>query len=317
MIYTESRFTRTYSTSINLSFIQKNIISLLSLCAYILKYINFRFYYTVVRTLNKLFFKLENDIVIEIFRSRFISFDIRDFYWFRLLGSDYIYEPEINFYIKLVGVNDFIFVDLGANVGFWSLYCSGIENCKSIISVEPNPRIFDYLKKNMANYSRTSKLMNFALSSSEKNYVELNLPNDFEDIVGATVLPNKSFPNSVLVPGLSHTRFIEEIIIGNFIQPILIKLDIEGEELNFLKEVDKINIPTYIIYEDHGKDVSNEISSLLLERGWFIYFYKAGDLIQVKNIDEILIIKKRRNTGYNFITSKVPILYSNSSSRTL
>ncbi len=43
-----------------------------------------------------------------------------DYYWNRLLDAGWHYEPEIDSVLRKFANLPFVFIDLGANFGFWS-----------------------------------------------------------------------------------------------------------------------------------------------------------------------------------------------------
>lgn len=75
------------------------------------------------------------------------------------------YEAEVTGLIKRLLPSDGVFIDIGANVGYISHFV--IKKCLfhgQVFSVEPNPKVYSILQKNIAIYDRTS-LYNFALAN--------------------------------------------------------------------------------------------------------------------------------------------------------
>ena len=58
---------------------------------------------------------------------------------------------------------EFFFLDIGANIGIFSLIAKNNDNCKKIIAIEPSRLIFKKLKKNLP--SNKCALYNLAISN--------------------------------------------------------------------------------------------------------------------------------------------------------
>ena len=56
-----------------------------------------------------------------------------------------------------------------------------------------------------------------------------------------------------------------------------------------------------LIYEDHGKDASHEVTDYLLSRGTLeVYYWGGEDLRRVESLSQLQSIKRFRWLGYNF-----------------
>tara|TARA_R110002073_G_scaffold336335_1_gene532363 strand:- start:3004 stop:3870 length:867 start_codon:yes stop_codon:yes gene_type:complete len=119
---------------------------------------------------------------------------------------------------------DDLFVDVGANLGHYTLLASGI--CGSnVISVEPIKSTVSKLKKNVAvnNLSSKVSILNFGIGDKNET---LNFTT------------NKTAMNSVSLEENVHTVKIEvktlDEILKNY-SPTFIKIDVEGYEYKVLK----------------------------------------------------------------------------------
>jgi len=121
------------------------------------------------------------------------------------------------------------FLDIGANVGIFSLIASKHLSAGRVLSFEPNVDVFTYLVKNLQQNGCTNVTpLNMALTDGKARLVNLHLQayhsgrNSLEFGGDRTV--------SVLaVPGG---------IVGDLIEPsskIAVKLDVEGHELSVLR----------------------------------------------------------------------------------
>ena len=115
-------------------------------------------------------------------------------------------------------VNDFsIAVDVGANVGFWSVPLS--DKFEKVISFEPIAQVYECLVENTKNLSNI-KLNNFALGSETKN---VNMVFDSSNTGNSYIDGN---------PGNIKVKKLDDSFMPKF---GLIKIDCERHELEVLK----------------------------------------------------------------------------------
>jgi hypothetical protein len=93
-------------------------------------------------------------------------------------------------------------------------------------------------------------------------------------------------------------------LITNLGKNLVIKIDIEGEELNFVSSLNFNLENISLIYEDHGRDYSHKTSTYLIENNWNIYHHNKNGFQHVKTVEDIAKLKKRSDVGYNFLASK-------------
>ncbi|MEM0302980.1 MAG: FkbM family methyltransferase [Archaeoglobaceae archaeon] len=154
-------------------------------------------------------------------------------------------------------------VDLGAHSGAFTVFSilNAKENTK-IISLEPNPANFEILLKNIklvesVATSKNLKLECLKMAVSDKTGLS-NLKISFW-----SESSHLSEDGDVLVPTIS---IIQDLLL-NLESPVVIKMDIEGEECNIFRKntswLDQIDL---IAIENHGCE--NEIIQKLKNRGF-------------------------------------------------
>ncbi|MCG3773669.1 MAG: hypothetical protein JW395_0482 [Nitrospira sp.] len=80
-------------------------------------------------------------------------FPANDYYWNRLLDTAWHYEPEIDRFLSEHSEVPFVFVDLGANFGFWSSrVAQGEFGAHHVIAVEPADSCLDVLHRNIVGH---------------------------------------------------------------------------------------------------------------------------------------------------------------------
>lgn len=114
-------------------------------------------------------------------------------------------------------------IDAGANVGLYSLYIS--EHAKTVYSIEPQTKMFDYLTQNIKENKKTNiKAYNFALTGTAGKrwlYTSYNK----EDNSGYSLLPVGEYVETVNCKTLA--KFIKDEDIKTV---HILKMDIEGLE---------------------------------------------------------------------------------------
>ena len=137
---------------------------------------------------------------------------------------------------------DEIIVDIGANIGEFSLGISNLLNNYNLICIEPDPTEFDVLKKNLKDLKKV-KLYNYALSK-KNSQMTFYLNNNSGD----SSLDNKS-ENKIIVKTKTLDFLLRDIkIIG------LIKLEAEGHEPEVLEGSFETLIKTKYITVDVGPE---------------------------------------------------------------
>lgn len=76
-----------------------------------------------------------------------------------IINKQGTWEPHLAYTISQLVKKDSIFLDIGANIGYHSLFIASALPRVTCISFEPNPNIFEQLKRNV----RTNKLRNLTI----------------------------------------------------------------------------------------------------------------------------------------------------------
>lgn len=185
--------------------------------------------------------------------------------------------------------NSPLILDCGAHIGITVLYFKYLFPGAKIIAFEPDPIIFEILKKNVAqNNLKNVKLVNSALSGKEGG--ETLFANRTRNILswGNAIVKNPWYNSfefkTIKVPSSKLSSFIAQQKID------LIKLNIEGAEERVLKEIaNKLSRVNEIVMEFHGNSINNlnKIENIfsILEKNSFIYTIRQNNkLIKVNQI---------------------------------
>jgi len=144
-----------------------------------------------------------------------------------VMGSGNFEPEETKLIRKLLSEID-IFVNVGANVGYYC--CHALSMGKPVIAIEPVARNLHYLLKNIRNNGWSKKVEVYPVALSETN----NILKIWGSRTGASIINGfASIPESYesLVPTLSLDRVLGDALKN---MKALIVVDIEGAELNML-----------------------------------------------------------------------------------
>ena len=171
--------------------------------------------------------------------------------------------------------NDTYFLDIGANIGFFSLYLSRLIPDAKIVAIEPDPYNADRLKKNIAiNNFQNIQVCEYAIS--DNNGIGILNRNVSKNRGGSSLLISQLPWQKIEVTEEVTCKTLYSVIYENNIKKIsVIKLDIEGYEypvLNkFFEEADECLYPKAFIVEAFGstiKLVGGSPLELLINRGY-------------------------------------------------
>ena len=175
------------------------------------------------------------------------------------------YEKEQLIFLDKICNKDEIthFLDIGANIGYYSLYFKKISN---IFAFEPNKKNFLRLKENNELNNLNIKMYNFGLSNTNSDS-EIWYTN--KDKMGGSAIYEKNDPAlkkynyKDIIKEKILTKKLDDIIdINN--SKILVKIDVERHEKKVLEGMNKMIKQNNIIMQiEIGHDQKNEVFSYL------------------------------------------------------
>jgi len=199
------------------------------------------------------------------------SFDLFDPYWNLLLAKNFIYEPEVKEFLQRQLKQNPIFVDCGANYGYWTLFALSHLNDQDCISIEASPKTFEHLQRNVEINNRHPRLINRAISSTHDELISFETSG--RNHAGAAISGMKEFKN-VCATNIRTTnlRTILGAMAAN--RPVLIKLDVEGAEIEVIKGLGSLvdDAMITIVYEEIDKFCGvTEFLGSQADRKWHIF----------------------------------------------
>ena len=184
-------------------------------------------------------------------------------------------------------------LDIGANIGNHSVFFSKFFN--KVISFEPNPITYDVLLLNSKYSAHKKNIVPYNMGLSDKNG---KLPITFEstNIGGARIEGENYNTSSHNKRELINVKIADEIEALQEENILLIKIDVEGHEINALKGAEKIiksNKPV-ILFEQGAEEIHNSSSEVI-------------DYLSELNYS-FYITRKRFYFGHNFLPKLLEII---------
>jgi len=227
-------------------------------------------------------------------------FGANDPYWLRVVSPFFQYETEIDVVLKKVVDTNYVFVDCGANLGYWSVLVSCTDYGKHpAVAIEPMSKTYEGLLANRDLNDSRFVSVNAAIYSKPGALLSFIGDDNAPSQVGAHAVSEVSEGTE----GAIRTTTIDEVVQqqGWRDLPTVVKLDVEGAETSALEGAEiALQGDCLIMYEDHGSDRNCVASRWFFDRGIKVLFVRGSELVEVKTIGQISKLKKHTFIGYNF-----------------
>ena len=198
---------------------------------------------------------------------------------------------EINFIKKKIENNTW-FIDIGSNIGLYSLNISNLNTKYKKIktfSIEPNPIVYQRLKKNYQLLVSQNKFVknNFLLKNlaigDKEGFGKIDKNVDHANVKIIKKLTNKNKFVRIRIAKLSS--LLKKYKIENI---SCIKIDTEGYELKIIKNFFKRNnlkfFPKYLIVEHNNEKNYFRNEKIILKNNYQIVFTTNSNTIYKKNV---------------------------------
>jgi FkbM family methyltransferase len=190
---------------------------------------------------------------------------------------------------------DTVFVDIGANIGFFTLQVGRrvLRNGR-VLSFEPHPKLLNLLRWNVHLNGLAGTVTCFPFGLSDQNSpARFTYP--IGHLGGGTIgdLPNNPAYDMVT----SEVRLLDDVLGSDFVCD-LVKIDVEGHELNVLNGMRRIvaNSPGIkILFEKLSLNVGTEeaLEEYFRERGFDLY-----QVLDDSSLDKIVAGSLKERSGY-------------------
>ena len=184
-------------------------------------------------------------------------------------------EPETNAWLRSEINDDSVFWDIGANIGLYSLYAAALNGNCSILAIEPESQNFASLCQNVfANGFINIDVFSFAVNGGPFSIQDLHVS---EMGAGCAVhnLGSTSpwSSNQAVFRQKTVTSSPDELVKNfGFIAPSIMKIDVDGIELEILRGSRTIlsdSLKTVLVEIDADDDSAvEEMSRIMLDTGF-------------------------------------------------
>lgn len=195
----------------------------------------------------------------------------------KFLFLPWLFDPEEKDLISNKLPDDGIFIDIGANVGIYSLWaCQKLSSRGTVIAIEPYPPIYERLIFNLRVNQETDpdwpQVITLPVAiSNQEGMIDLNL--DETNLGGNSIVYHQGSSHKVQVQSRLLLSVLSEAGIENI---DILKIDIEGAEdlalMPFLDKAEEPLLPKYIIIEDTEHQWQSDLESAIRMRGYEVEF---------------------------------------------
>jgi FkbM family methyltransferase len=236
-----------------------------------------------------------------------IDVPLSDAYW-AAAGINGTYEVELFRFFDCLPPHTTLFVDCGANIGWWSLLaekrwgwdCVAIEASGALVARlerarNANAAHFTIFHK--AVWNRDGELLSFRTGDGA---------HAAGHIAGVTgfVSPRR-VPDVERVESITVDTILAQRTRAAF-DRVIVKLDVEGAELQAIEGAKRtIAEGALVIYEDHGSDRRCRPTAMLLEMGLNVYTLEPA-LMRIGKLEDAARLKRNPRKGYNFLACSAP-----------
>lgn len=243
--------------------------------------------------------------VLRLNKDSVMKINLNDPYWTQIIAPAYFYEADFNHILNKIMPIDYFFIDCGANFGYWSiLQSSSCFKQRDVLAVEALSWTYDILVENCKINQNRFSCLRLGISQYSDKTVRIYTGS-------AHFAASISFDESVSsgyeeVKTISLDDLTERYCPSKY-QHFVVKLDVEGQEINAIKGAKKImDQDVLFYYEDHGSDRKSEVTDFIIHETDLLVFFcdKKGKIRQIKNAEQATAVKKNKKLGYNFIALK-------------
>lgn len=258
-----------------------------------------------------------NDVYAEVSlnpSTRF-SFPVYDAYWSYFIHKNLLYEQALVHFLYAISKLQFIFIDCGANYGYWSAIMSSPEfGSHKSLAIEASKESTVVLEKTCSLNNHRFQILHGAVYNESGKKIQFTEGGRQagRHIIDGTIEKLKVNFKGLFSPAeiiqAVETITLSDVILKYFPtdKSIIIKLDVEGAEMQCLIGAEEIQDRDILfIYEDFGGDDQSEITRYLLQKLYLVYYPDdMGGIMRIRDISQLAKIKSDQRSGYNFIAVK-------------
>ena len=276
------------------------------------------FYYLLFRIIRNF---LSYDLIIKIYDFKIYgSVEKSKTSYYLLKKCEFGDHHELQTIKKLSSKDKILLIDCGCNYGFYSFYTASLSKKNEILAIEASAKTLDEFRKNLKlNSFKNINFFNYAISNSiGENILFKESTNDWES---SQVHDNFEYFSESNVKTITIDSLIKDYSLDDYF--VIIKLDVEGNEINAIKGALKaIKKSDPLIIIEFSKFIFENLQNIEYLKNFLIeYDYCIFDTnYNKKNLNNILDmlkkLKKTQKTIGNFYliknsSSKLKLFLSN------
>lgn len=233
-------------------------------------------------------------------------FPLADGYWSPLIRATYRYEPDLAALLLAVSDVNFVFVDCGANFGYWSCQVTSRDyGAHRAIAIEAASANAALLSANAALNGDRFEVIHAAIGERGGESVSLRgAKHESFSIDGAAAGPVVETVTTIALDDLLDRPAVAEAA------HVILKLDVEGMEQAAIRGGRRLlDRDAVVIAEEHGSDPTHAVSRFLAEEGFrlFLHDKTANRFAELDDLDRRLdAYKTNPRWGYNVFATKSP-----------
>ena len=257
------------------------------------------FYYLLFRIIRNF---LSYNLILQIYNFKvYGSIKKNKTSYFLLKKCEFGDYHELNTIKKFSYKNNLLFVDCGCNYGFYSFYTASLSEKNKIISIDASKETLDEFTNNLTlnNFKNINFFNNSVSNSIDEDISFYESKNDWES---SQTHSNFRLSSQLKVKSITIDNLLKDYFLDDY--AVLIKLDIEGNEINALKgavEVIKKADPLIIIefskYSLENKDNIDYLKNFLITYNYSIFDTNSNKI----SLDNILSMLKKLKKRYKTI----------------
>ena len=193
-------------------------------------------------------------------------------------------------YLRDVGRGDFHFIDVGANIGLYSLIAGENPRCTAVDSFEPNGLTLEYLRNNLQRNDVSANVHPYAISSRRGT----KLMREPDGHSGAATLEDDVAGGNESEVTLVGADYLREKF-GLSSESLVLKIDVEGHEREVLGAFRDAGLLGRVtsVWVEVSSSTEGEARTLLEEAGfkathaegsgdrWDLLFERVVDLVRL------------------------------------
>lgn len=241
------------------------------------------------------------------FQFRFPS---NDYYWNRLLDASWSYEPEIDTVLRRFADIPFVFIDLGANFGYWSARVgAGLYGTHRAIAVEASKSCLSALERNVADMPVS--VHHCAIDDTSGRTMSL-----FGDRHAGCSIDDTWYGASKTAVNEVVSITIDDLLAAEGVDcdrdPVIVKLDVEGVELRALAGAARTlaGQSAFIIEDADREGPSDAVRFAVDQLGMSIICIEGDRYTELPTHEDLERVKASQSriqaTGLNLIATRSP-----------